>query len=242
MMRSLVFAKRNVKELIRDPLNIVFIIFPVAFLLIFDLIRKNAPENVFQLESLTPGIAVLSLSFISLFSAVLISKDRTSLLFMRLFASPMTSKDFIIGYMLPLLPAALTQIMIVYILAIFLGLPLSINILLSIIVLIPTLFIFIAIGLIAGSLFNEKQVSGLCGGVLTNVSAWFSGAWIDVELVGGTFAVIANVLPFIHSVNIAREAINGTFSVLSPSFLINVLYAVLLVILSIVTFKGKMKE
>lgn len=241
-MRSLVFAKRNIKELIRDPLNIFFAaFFPIVILFIFAFIQKNVPESIFKLEILTPGVAVFGLSFISLFSGILISKDRTSLLFMRLFASPMTSKDFIIGYILPLLPIAVAQSIIVYGTALLLGLSFTINILTSIVILIPTMFIFIAIGLIAGALLNDKQVSGLCGGLLTNVSGWLSGAWFDVKLIGGGFATFANMFPFIHSVNVARAAMDGTFSILSTSFIITILYAIVLILISIFVFNKKMK-
>jgi ABC-2 type transport system permease protein len=241
-MRALVFAKRNIKELFRDPLNIFFAtFFPIMILFIFAFIQKNVPESIFKLEVLTPGVAVFGLSFISLFSGVLISKDRTSLLFMRLFASPMTSKDFIIGYTLPLLPVALAQSIIVYGTAILLGLPLTINILTSVIVLIPTMFIFIAIGLIAGGLLTDKQVSGLCGGLLTNASGWLSGAWFDVKLIGGGFETVANLFPFVHSVNVARAVMDGTFNILSTSFIVTILYALVLMGLSIFIFKRKMK-
>lgn len=97
-MRSLVFASRNRKELLRDPLNLAFGIgFPVVLLLLLSAIQANIPVSLFEISSLSPGVAVFGLSFMSLFSGTLIAKDRTTSFLMRLFASPLTASDFILG-------------------------------------------------------------------------------------------------------------------------------------------------
>ena len=61
-------------------------------------------------------------------------------------------------------------------------------------------------------MFNEKQVGGICGALLTNVSAWLSGIWFDLELVGGVFKKIANLLPFVHAVELERAILSNDFS------------------------------
>ena len=106
---------------------------------------------------------------------------------MRLFASPMESGDFIAGYTLPLIPMAVAQILICFVTALFLGLSASLNILLTVLVSIPAALLFIGIGLLCGSVFNDKQVGGACGALLTNLSAWLSGTWFDPAMVGGVF-------------------------------------------------------
>jgi len=177
-MRFLVFASRNRKELLRDPLNLAFGIgFPLVLLLLLSAIQANIPVSLFKIEKLAPGIAVFGLSFISLFSGTLIAKDRTTSFLMRLFASPLSASDFILGYALPLLPMAIMQGAICFIVSFFLGLSLNVNVLVALIVLVPTAVLFIAIGLLAGSIFNDKQVGAICGALLTNVSAWLSGTW-----------------------------------------------------------------
>src|SRR5690554_2321656 len=141
--------------------------FPIVILLIFSAIQRNIPENeVFIINNLAPGVAVFGLSFISLFSGILVAKDRTSSFLMRLFASPLRASDYIIGYTLPLLPIAIVQSIVCFVFSIFLGLPFNLNTLLTIVILIPTSVIFIGIGLLSGSLLNEKQVGGLCGALL----------------------------------------------------------------------------
>ena len=76
-MRMLTFAKRNLKEILRDPINLVFGLgFPLILLLLLSAIQANVPVNIFEIDTLTPGITVFGLSFITLFSATLVAKDR----------------------------------------------------------------------------------------------------------------------------------------------------------------------
>ena len=170
-MKTLVFAERNVKELLRDRLNLAFGLgFPIIILLLLSLIQSNVPVDLFSIEKLSPGVAVFGFSFISLFSGMIIAKDRTSAFMLRMFTSPMKSADFIIGYTLPLLPMAIVQSLICFGISIFLGLEITVNILAAVVVLLPTAVLFIGIGLLCGCVCNEKQVGGVCGALLTNVS------------------------------------------------------------------------
>lgn len=239
-MKCSAFASRNIKEILRDPATLFFGIgFPVAILLLLSAIQSNIPVSIFKIEKLTPGIAVFGFSFISLFSGMLIAKDRSTSLFMRLFASPLSSSDFIIGYTLPLLPVAIMQSIVCFIAAFFLGLSFSINILIEIIVLIPAAVLFIAIGLLTGSICNDKQVGGICGALLTNISAWMSGTWFDLSLVGGTFKKIAYLLPFSHAVDAARAAAYGKYSDIPVHLTWVTVYAVVVFIIAVIAFKKK---
>ena len=242
-MRTRAFALRNYKEIVRDKLNIVFGLgFPVIVLLLLSLIQSNIPVSLFEIDRLTPGIAVFGLSFISLFSAMLISKDRGSSFMLRLFTSPLTATNFILGYTIPLLPLAIAQIAVCFIVALFLGLQISLHILMTIVVLIPTAVLFIAIGLLCGSVFTDKQVGGVCGALLTNLTAWLSGTWFDVSLVGGAFKVIANALPFIHAVNAGRAALAGNYSAVFPELWWVIGYAAGMLALAIAVFTRKMNS
>ena len=129
IMKTMTFALRNSKEILRDRLNLIFGLgFPIILLVLLSTINSNIPFELFSIKSLTPGIAVFGLSFISLFSGLLIAKDRTSSFILRLFTSPMKAKDFILGYILPLLPMAIAQITICFIAAFFYGLQMNINV------------------------------------------------------------------------------------------------------------------
>jgi ABC-2 type transport system permease protein len=242
-MRTRAFASRNLKEMVRDKLNLAFGLgFPIVLILLLSMIQANIPVSLFQIDQLTPGVAVFGLSFISLFSGMLISKDRASSFMLRLFTSPLSSANFIFGYTLPLLPLAIAQIAVCFITALFLGLAVSVNILMALVVLIPAALVFIALGLICGSVFNDKQVGGVCGALLTNLSAWLSGTWFDVKLVGGAFEKIANALPFIHAVNAGRAALTGNYDGIFPDLWWVLAYAVGLTLLSVLVFTRKMNS
>ena len=242
-MRMLSFAKRNIKEMVRDPLTLGFGIgFPLVLILLLSAIQANIPVSLFEIESLAPGIAVFGLSFMALFSALMISKDRGSSLLQRLYTTPMTSLDFILGYTLPIIPLALAQTVICYIVAIMLGLDLTVNILLAILFTIPISLLFIAMGLLFGSILNDKQVGGICGALLTNLSAWLSGTWFDLELVGGAFKKIAYALPFAHAVDLGRAVLSGSFSDILPHLAWVLGYALVLLAAAVALFLRQMKR
>ena len=216
-MRMLTFAGRNAKEILRDPLTILFGLgFPLILLLLLSAIQANIPVSLFEIQSLAPGITVFGLSFITLFSATVLAKDRGSSLLQRLYTTPMTPADFILGYTLPILPMALAQTALCYAVALLLGLDLTVNILLAVLLNLPVSLLFISLGLLFGSILNEKQVGGICGALLTNLTAWLSGIWFDLELVGGVFQRVAHALPFYHAVELARATLTGQYGDILP--------------------------
>ena len=246
-MRALTFASRNTKEIIRDPLTSIFgIAFPVVLLALLSAINKSIPAGagpeLFEINSLAPGITVFGLSFLSLFSSMLIAKDRTTSFMLRLFTSPLTPAEFIIGYTLPMLPTALLQTAVCYIFALLFGLTFSVNLLIAAVVNIPAAVVFIALGLLFGSILSEKAVGGICGALLTNVSAWFSNIWFDTALVGGAFKAVADVLPFSHAVNAARAAVEGNYAAVFPDLWWVIGYAVVLLLAAVTVFSVKLKK
>ena len=242
-MRMLTFAGRNTKEIIRDPLNLCFGLgFPLVLILMLSAIQANIPISLFEIEHLTPGITVFGLSFMTLFSATLISKDRGSSLLQRLYTTPLKPIDFILGYTLPIIPVAVAQSIVCYIAGIILGLDISVNILLSIVFIIPVSLLFITLGLLFGSILTDKQVGGICGALLTNLSAWLSGIWFDLELVGGVFKKIAYALPFVHAVEMEREIIAGNFLGIFPHIWWVLGYAIVALSVAVLLFLRQMKR
>jgi len=240
-MKAMVFASRNAKEILRDPVNIGFGLgFPIIILLLLSAIQANVPVKIFEINKLAPGIAVFGFSFISLFSATLLAKDKSSSFLMRLFASPMRASDFIIGYALPMFPMALAQSGICFFVAAFLGMTLSINVVYSVIVLIPAMVFFVSLGLLLGTLFNDKQVGAVCGALLTNLTAWLSGTWFDLNLVGGGFKRIAYVLPFANAVDAGKAALVGNGAAIWHPLAIVVAYAVGVSVVAVVVFRKRM--
>ena len=237
-MRMMSFAKRCTKEILRDPINLGFGLgFPLVLLLLLNALQANIPVSLFEISTLTPGITVFGLSFMTLFSATLVSKDRESL-----YTTPLTGFDFIIGYMLPLLPIALGQTIICYLFAVPLGLTFSVNIIYAVIGMIPMAIFNIALGLLCGSVFGVKQVGGICGALLTNLSAWLSGVWFDLELMGGVFEKIAKALPFVHAVEMEKALFRGDFVLAATHILPIVLYSVAITAVAILCFFRRMKK
>ncbi len=242
-MRMITFAKRCAKEILRDPINLGFGLgFPLVLLVLLSSLQANIPVNLFEINTLTPGITVFGLSFMTLFSATLIAKDRESALLQRLYTTPLTGFDFIMGYMLPLLPMTIGQVLLCYLFAIPLGLTVSVNILYAVIGIIPMAVFNIALGLLCGSVFGVKQVGGICGALLTNLSAWLSGVWFDLELVGGFFERIANLFPFVHAAEMEKALFSGNLEVAVTHILPILLYSAFVTVAAVFCFFRQMKK
>ncbi len=242
-MKILAFSKRTFKEILRDPLTLFFGLgFPGVLILLLSAIQANIPVSLFEINSLVPGMTIFGLSFMTLFSATLIAKDRESAFLMRLYASPMKALDFILGYTLPILPIAIAQSMFCYIIGFILGMKITINILYAILFIIPISLFFIALGLLFGSILSQKQAGGICGALLTNLTAWLSGIWFDLELVGGVFKKIADMLPFYHAVQLEKAIIRGDFEVILPHFLWVICYAIAAILIAIMLFLNQMRK
>lgn len=242
-MKMLTFANRNAREILRDPLNLFFGLgFPLVLISLLTAIQANIPADMFEIKHLTPGITVFGLAFMTLFSATIIAKDRGSSLLQRLYTTPLTPTDFILGYTLPMVPISVVQCIICYIAAVVLGLDITVNILYAVVLIIPVSVLYIALGLLCGSVFTDKQVGGVCGALLTNLSAWLSGIWFDLELVGGVFKKISYMLPFVHAVDLERAVLAGELSGVFPHLWWVLGYAAGLLVLAVLLFLRQMKR
>lgn len=239
----LTFAKRNLLEMVRDPLTLFFGLgFPLVLILLLSAIQANIPVSLFEIESLAPGITIFGLSFMTLFSATIVARDRESAFLQRLYTSPMTPADFIFEYALPVVPIAVSQSIICYAVSFALGLKPSVNVIWAVLFVIPISLFYIALGLLCGSLFNVKQVGGICGALLTNLSAWLSGVWFDLDLVGGAFKKIADALPFVHAVEIERAVISGSIDGILPCVLTVFGYTIITLFFAVFAFNRQMKR
>lgn len=239
----LTFATRNAKEIVRDPLNLCFGLgFPLVLIVLLSAIQASIPVSLFEIQHLTPGVTVFGLSFMTLFSATIIAKDRGSSLLQRLYTTPLTPVDFILGYTLPIIPIAVAQSVVCYAVAIILGLDITVNILLAIVFIIPISLLYVSLGLLFGSILNDKQVGGICGALLTNLSAWLSGTWFDLELVGGVFKNIAYALPFVHAVEMERAVLSGNLGGIFPHLWWVLGYSLAATVAAILLFLRQMKK
>lgn len=233
------FAKRNLKELLRDPLSIVFIIiFPLILLFIFN--QFNIPSENYRLNNLTPAIVVFGFSFITMFSALLISKDRSSSFLVRLCVSPMQSYQYILGYILAIIPIIIVQNVLFFALAIVMGLEFSFGIIVAVFVSIMVAIPFICIGIIIGSIFSEKSSSGVSS-ILVQVVCFTSGMFFPVEILGGFFKVVCEYLPFESCVTILRGVMNNNLNMIGlRNIIVFAVYFVIFLIVAVLVFRKKM--
>ncbi len=242
-MRALVFSGRCAKEILRDPLNLCFGLgFPAVLLTLLSAIQANIPVPLFEIEHLTPGIAVFGLAFMTLFTATLVSKDRGSDFVHRLYTTPMRATEFLVGYTLPMIPISLGQTLFCFLFAMIFGLKFDTGCLLAVVCALPVSLLFISLGLLFGSILGDKQVGGICGALLTNLTAWLSGVWFDLELVGGAFRSVAYALPFVHAVELERAAVAGTLSGALSHLLVVLAYAAVAFAAAVFVFLRRMRR
>jgi ABC-2 type transport system permease protein len=244
-MRIIIFAKRNAKEILRDPINFFFGLgFPLILLVLLSIINASIPPEannpMFIIDNLAPGLAMFGTVFISLFVGMLLAKDRSTSFLMRLFTSPMRVSDFLLGYTLPMIVMATAQAAITFMASCIYGLSITITILPAVIVSALTSLLFIGFGLLSGSLMNDKAVGGICGALLTNVAGWLSGVFIPIDLIGGAFKTSAHILPFYHNVEAIKAVLRGSFMETLPHLGIVLAYTLVIFVIAVLAFKRKM--
>ena len=251
MNRTITFTKRNLLEMLRDPLSYIFCVaFPLVMLVLMTIVNSSIPKEgitTFRIDNLEGGIVVFGQSFVMLFTALNVATDRNGSFLTRLFASPMKSREFANGYILPSMIISFVQTIIsiiaAFIVSIIVDYKLSIaGLLITIVVAIPAALFFVAIGLIFGTLFSEKAAPGMCS-IIISLAGFFGGIWFDAEAAGGVMGSICKGTPIFYCTKAIRSAIDMDFS--KDSFVIPMIIvvasALVLTILSSVLFKSKMR-
>lgn len=245
-MRIFLFAQRNTKEILREPINLFFGLgFPLVLLALLSVINANIPteanNTMFAINNLAPGLAMFGTAFMALFAGMLIAKDRTTSFLTRLFASPMKASDFLLGYTAPLIIISAVQATITFIASLICGLQMTVYILVAIIVTTLTSLFFIGLGLLCGTLLNDKAVGGICGALVTNLAGWLSGVFIPLDLIGGGFKKFCQVFPFYNSVEAIKSALTGNFVGILPHLGVTFAYTLVIFVVAIFIFKQKMR-
>ncbi|MDO5556296.1 MAG: ABC transporter permease [Clostridia bacterium] len=239
-MKTVNFAKRNFKEIIRDPLSVIFaIMLPLFLLFIFQ--QFKIPSEIYKIENFTPGIIVFSFSFIAMFTATLVAKDRTTSLLTRLCASPMKPRQYILGYTLAILPIVLIQNILFFVVAIFLGLSFNINVIFTILISFIISILFINLGIFIGCVTNEKSSAGVSS-VIVQLVAFTSGMYFETEMVGAFFGRICDILPFSHCLQIVKWVLNRNSDNIYASVIIVLAYMIFTILLASVLFKKKLES
>lgn len=248
MNKTLIFAKRNVKEMLRSPASWGFgMIMPVGILTIMQIIMKSvggdaaATTPMFTVDNFTGGVIVFGASFLTMFCVLLMSKDRSESFLSRLYASPMRASDYICGYAVALVPLMLMQVVSTFVVAMLFGLTISVNILVAILLSILSSLLFMALGIICGSSLSEKAAPPICS-VIVQIAALFSGMWFPLDTMSGGFVTFCRVLPFANAYEMIRDSIAGDYSDIWRPLLIVLAYTLVCMGVAIGVFNSKMKK
>ena len=248
IFRIRAFAKRCTLELVRDPLSYIFSLgFPLVMLIVMTLINESIPAEagmtVFRTDNLAPGVYVFGLSFLMLFTALLVSKDRAEAFLVRLYISPMRRADFLFGYTLPVLVLAFMQGLITmaaaFVVGIFTDVPLDLRGLLLVLpASLPAMLLFVGFGLLFGALFSDKAAPPLSSAIIS-VSSFLGGMWMDLEHMDGILVKICDALPFRHAVEAGRMALAMDFDGIAGHLAVVLAWALVIYVLAVLAFLKK---
>lgn len=246
------FAVRCAKEILRDPLSYIFCLgFPLVMLLIMTLVDRSIPKEagmtIFRIPSLSGGVMIFGLTFVMLFTAMTVAKDRSGAFLMRMYATPMKAMDFTVGYQLPMLVISLVQGLLIAAASLVISLitdgGLTVGgLLLGVVSLLPSAVLFTALGLLFGTLFNEKAAPGLCS-IVISLGSFLGSVWFDAEATGGVLLSISKCLPFHYCTKSVRAAVQLTLSweAFGLPLLVVCCCALLLTVCAAVVFRLKMR-
>ena len=241
-MRSAELAKRNVKEVIRDPLSLgIAVALPLLLLLTLEALGGN--DTPFLTPTLlTPGIVLFGFVMVMFSSAMILSRDRETSLLARLLTTPLRSSDFVSGYSLPYLLVAIVQATVLLTVGAMLGLDSDGSVVLVALVLALMAVFYVAMGMILGAVLTVAQTSGAY--VVVLILTIFGGAWFDLEEIGGVFLTIGDVLPFKHALDATRAVMAdgaGLGDIATDLYWIGA-YTIGVAALAVVVFQRRMRE
>ena len=190
------------------------------------------------MQNFTPGIIVFSLSFITMFVSILVAKDRTTSLLIRLGVSPMKPVEFIMGYIISTIPIIIIESILIYVISIILGLEFSLYIIVSIFIVAIIAILFISLGILIGSICTEKSASGVSSIIVQLVCFTM---YFSKDMLGDGFRRICEYLPFESVVTLIRGISSNNVSIITPrNIIIVVMYTVITFILSTYLFNKNM--
>lgn len=250
MNRIRAFSSRNIKEILREPLSYIFCLgFPLVMLIIMTFVNESIPPQsgmtIFRIDNLYGGISVFGHTFIMLFTAITVSKDRAGAFLVRMYATPMKTADFVLGYILPMIVLSIIQNIITaiesLIISFIVGIEIDIfGILLSVIILIPSAVMFVGFGILFGSLFSDKSAPAISS-IIISLSSFVGGIWFDADNAGGVMLKISKCLPFYYCTKTARLSTAMNFENFSIPIIIVIACSALVTALAIWIFRTKMK-
>lgn len=245
MSRIFTLTKRNLKEIIRDPISLIFTIgLPLVMEILFYFIFHKLTSQ-FEMRYLAPGIVVFSQAFLTLFIGLLLSIDKSTSFLTRLYVSKTKSYEFIISYVLAIIPIVFVQSILFFLIGgIFDETLFKIEMLYSILLSVITSLLFLGLGVLFGSLCNERSIGGVAS-IIISAQSVLSGMWFPVEGLDGGMIKVMNALPFKNATILIQNTLNGINNVYDDfikPLIIVLIYSLVIFIFAIATFKRKMKN
>lgn len=245
LSRIIVLTKRDLKEILRDPLSLIFTIgMPLLMEILFYLIFHELTAQ-FEMKYLAPGIVVFAQSFITLFVGLLIAMDRSTYFLTRLYVSNAKSYEFIFSYALSMIPIIFVQSLLFFLVGGIIDSSIfSINMIFAVFVSLVTSLLFIALGILLGSLCNEKSIGGISSIVIAGQSL-LSGMWFPIEGLSEGMIAFMNILPFRNATKLVQNTMNGindAYKDFLIPLIIVLAYTIVSFVLAIVAFRRKMKS
>lgn len=244
--KCFVLANRNIKEMLRDPLSLVFCIgFPLIMLLIMQLVFTNIdieiPAN-FAIKSYANGICVFGYTFTSMFLAMQITSDKNTAFIRRIEISPINKFTYYFSFFLSALPMILIQTVLFFFVALIFKFPFDGNFPLSIIYLFPSAVFYIVIGILLGCICKNEKQPGPIASVLVSVTGILGGVFMPINLFKGGFYTFVNLLPFSHSVLIASELQTVGAKCIYPHILYLLFWIIVMVLIIFIVEKVRSRK
>ena len=227
LSRIYILTKRNIKEILRDPLSLIFTLAMPLFLeILFYFIFHNLTSQ-FEMKYLAPGIVVFAESFISLF----VAKAK--------------SYEFIFSYALSILPIVFVQSILFFLIGGIIDTSIfSLGMIFAVILSLVTSFFFIAIGILLGTVCNEKSIGGISSIIIAGQSV-LSGMWFPIEGLNKGMITLMNILPFRNATMLIQNTMNGVNDIFNDFLLpliIVLAYTIVAFLTAIILFRMKMKS
>lgn len=245
MKKLFSLTKRNIKEMLRDPLSLIFCLaFPVLMLVLMQAIFVNfeyAPDN-FKIENYASGICVFGFTFVGMFVALQIAADKNTAFIKRLNIAPVGKFKYYLSFVFSALPIALLQMVIFFLISLCFGFPFDANFVLSIIYLIPSALLYISLGIMIGVLCNNEKQTGPISSIFISLVGILGGVFMPLSTLKGGFKTFVNILPFSHSISIASELQSLGAKCIYPHILYVLGYTILFLLIAFIVEKVKAKR
>ena len=238
-------SKRNLKEMLRDPISLIFgICVPVVFLVVMQLALGNVNQpgvDIFKIENFAPATAVFGFSFTMLYIGIMIAGDKNTAFMSRLLVSPVKTHEYLLSYIPAALLMCVMQVLLFYIIAICFGLKLTLATIISAVYLIVPAIFYILLGILIGAIASSEKQAGPLSSIIISCSGILGGLWMPIKSIGGAFETICKILPFYNCIIPSQSAVAGNFGDLLP-YLYLLIYSVAIALLSFVIFNKKIKN